>query len=399
MTRGSHDAPVAPAWVRGPVWDGFWILNGLWLVPLLWLLASSHDDPFESSADDIYFVLTLCFWIGHRLGSSYLAYCTTAYRPVVRAQPLRFIVAPCVVAALVFAIVLLPESVLPVPVVERIFWLALVDYLFVTYHFAAQHYGVLSLYRLRGGEPRTPAARRVDRLFALGVGGVMVIAAEVIAGRVARQDEWLDPILSGWWDPSPDMPWWEAYESALAWSGSSLVALLALGIAVAALRRGNLPRALYALSIGALVWMAFRVSALVFIMAWTAQHWITATGLAARVAAGDPDPGPSRWYRFWHHLNRRPAAVIAFLAFASALLLPVMEVEAAAADEPSYGARLVPGVMDWLTQDAVVPWLVALGFTTGFVHYLLDRAVYRFSDPAAREAARGLLRAKEKARK
>ena len=48
--------------------------------------------------------------------------------------------------------------------------------------------------------------------------------------------------------------------------------------------------------------------------------------------------------------------------------------------------------MAWLTQADLVPWLVALGFTTGFVHYLLDRAVYRLSDPAVREAARGLLR-------
>ena len=26
-------------WVRGPLWDGFWILNGLWLAPLLFFLA------------------------------------------------------------------------------------------------------------------------------------------------------------------------------------------------------------------------------------------------------------------------------------------------------------------------------------------------------------------------
>ena len=53
--------------------------------------------------------------------------------------------------------------------------------------------------------------------------------------------------------------------------------------------------------------------------------------------------------------------------------------------------RFVPSVMAWLTRDEVIPWLVALGFTTGFVHYLLDRAVYRMSDPEVRKAARGLL--------
>jgi len=38
-----------------------------------------------------------------------------------------------------------------------------------------------------------------------------------------------------------------------------------------------------------------------------------------------------------------------------------------------------------------VPVLLALGFTAGFIHYLLDRAAFRFSSPDVRRAARGLL--------
>jgi hypothetical protein len=34
---------------------------------------------------------------------------------------------------------------------------------------------------------------------------------------------------------------------------------------------------------------------------------------------------------------------------------------------------------------------VATAFATGFVHYLLDRNVFRMSDPRVRAAARGLL--------
>ena len=44
-----------------------------------------------------------------------------------------------------------------------------------------------------------------------------------------------------------------------------------------------------------------------------------------------------------------------------------------------------------LRESAWVPALVALGFATGFTHYLLDRGVYRLSDPQVRAAARGLL--------
>jgi hypothetical protein len=38
-----------------------------------------------------------------------------------------------------------------------------------------------------------------------------------------------------------------------------------------------------------------------------------------------------------------------------------------------------------------VPALLALGFATGFIHCLLDRAAFRFSSPEVRQAARGLL--------
>jgi TonB family protein len=38
-----------------------------------------------------------------------------------------------------------------------------------------------------------------------------------------------------------------------------------------------------------------------------------------------------------------------------------------------------------------VPALVALGFATGFIHYLLDRSIYRMSDPRVRAAASGLI--------
>jgi hypothetical protein len=38
-----------------------------------------------------------------------------------------------------------------------------------------------------------------------------------------------------------------------------------------------------------------------------------------------------------------------------------------------------------------VPALLALGFATSFIHYVLERAAFRFSSPDVRQAARGLL--------
>ncbi len=72
------------AWVRGPFWDGFFMLSVLWLAPLIWILGRGHEYPEDSPIDSVYLVLTAVFWIGHRVSSAYLAYCTTAYRPLLR---------------------------------------------------------------------------------------------------------------------------------------------------------------------------------------------------------------------------------------------------------------------------------------------------------------------------
>jgi hypothetical protein len=56
-----------------------------------------------------------------------------------------------------------------------------------------------------------------------------------------------------------------------------------------------------------------------------------------------------------------------------------------------YGERIFGAIATGLRTSSWVPMLVALGFATGFIHYLLDRSVYRMSDPKVRVAARGLL--------
>ena len=53
--------------------------------------------------------------------------------------------------------------------------------------------------------------------------------------------------------------------------------------------------------------------------------------------------------------------------------------------------RIFGAVAEEMRTSSWVPGLVAIAFATGFVHYLLDRNVFRMSDPRVRAAARGLL--------
>ena len=56
-----------------------------------------------------------------------------------------------------------------------------------------------------------------------------------------------------------------------------------------------------------------------------------------------------------------------------------------------YGDRIFGAIATSLRTSSWLPALIALGFATGFIHYVLDRSVYRMSDPKVRAAARGLL--------
>src|SRR6476646_228234 len=273
------------AWVRGPVWDGFWMLSALWLAPIVLLLVHGYSDPESSPLDLLYFGLTALFWIGHRLSSTYLAYCTEAYRPLLREQPIRFIVLPVLITAGCFALFLPADSALPWTREERLIGLAIVDYACVTYHFAAQHFGALSLYRSRAERAACIQTRRLDRFFALAVGGVLVFVADILAGAVAYQDHWIDRWSFAAWIVS-------------AQNGIRGGAILALFIATAIMLfaearepRWSLPRVLYIVGIAVMVGLALRPRSLfLFLVIWTSQHWILATGLGSQTPCAEPSP-------------------------------------------------------------------------------------------------------------
>ena len=384
LSRSTPGREAHELWVRGPFWDVFWLQSALWLAPFTLLLAHGYADPTESPLNVLFFALTALFWIGHRIGSTWLAYATTAYRPLLRAEPVRFVIVPLLITAACFAILLPGDEALAFTRAERVVALVIVDYAFLTHHFAAQHFGVLSLYRVRAGG--TPWARHLDRLFALGVGGALVVLAEAIAEMNVFQGTWLDP----WFDRE----WFAAASGVLRPGATGVVVALTLALLAVEARapRPSLPRAMYAVGVALMVFGALHTERpFLFVVVWTGQHWLVATALTTRVAGAEPAPQGAGLRHVLHAMNRRPWALLLVLSLLSILLLPVMEVEAVGPEEIHYGDRIFGALAVQLRTSAWVPALVALGFATGFLHYWLDRAVYRLSKPAVRIAAHGLL--------
>lgn len=380
-------------WLRGIAWDALWLQSALWLTPLALLLAWDHEDPGESPLDWLVFGLTALFWISHRLGSTWLAYATTAYRPLLRTERARFVIIPIAIAAACFALLLPEDQTLPFTRSQRVLALATLDFVLVTYHFAAQHFGVLSLYRVRSGRSADVWARRLDRIFALGVGGALVVVVEAVLQTSLFQDAWMGPWLDPEWIDSASVP-------LRVFATAAVTALsFALLVSEARSRSVSLPRVLYVAGVAAMVIVGLHTDRpMLFVAVWSGQHWLAATALTTRVACAEPSLADSRVWRVLHAVNRRPWALLLVLGVLSVLLLPVMEVEAIASDGTYYGDRIFGMLAVELRESQWVPALLALGFTTGFMHYWLDRAVYRLSRPAVRLAARGLLQKADSSR-
>jgi hypothetical protein len=163
-------------------------------------------------------------------------------------------------------------------------------------------------------------------------------------------------------------------------------------VAEARAAQRSLPRVLYIVGLATMVAIALTPRSLfLYVVIWTSQHWVLATGLASQTPIAEPAPAKGAIRRVLHALNARPWAILLLLVVASVLLLPFFEVEANRDGGTYYGERIFGAFAQALRSSSWAPALVAAGFATGFLHYLLDRSVYRMSDPRIRAAARGLL--------
>ena len=371
----------ANSWVRSPVWDGFWLHSGLWLT-LLMLIASS------TRVQEIFYATGMfLFWISHRFSSFYLAWGTRAYHSLRINQQKRFVFFPLLLGLVVFGLLLTPETVLPVPVSVRILGLFLLDFAWGIHHFAAQHYGILRLYHHRWNPESAPFSNKRDRWYCWGVGGGLVLIAELLHGTSFLQEKHLLPLLivDGVIEVIPPI--------------LNLGALLVVGITIFMIRNAlgqdsGLPRILYILGVGVMVVAAFQLQPFQFFMLWTLQHWMVAVGLATHMGGNDVRQkyitvigvaGDSAENIFW-----KPCYILFFFCVFSVTMTPFFEIEAVSAGG-RYSEQLFPSLMEWLQKSSWETMLVGIGLASGFLHYFMDRAVYRFSDPETRNSAQQLL--------
>jgi len=327
------------------------------------------------------------FWISHRFSSFYIAWGTRSYSTVRLNQPWRFFIFPVILVLSVFVLIFIPENVLPVPVPVRILWLMLLDFFWGMHHFAAQHYGMLRLLENRFNPLKANSSLLHDRLFCWGTGFVLVLIAEIIHGASFLQHKNILPIMSN--------NWGDEVTNLILNLGTFLVLIItATMIRTAFLQNSGIPKILYILGLGIMVTGAFQLHPIEFLMLWTLQHWITTLGLTVQMGGNEVKKNFEfrnkifKKYSFSECQNQW--IVLISLCSISVILTPFFEIEAVSLGA-SYSELVFPSLIYWLENSSWVTILVGVGLATGFLHYLMDRAVYRLSDAETRKSFNNLM--------
>lgn len=331
-------------WIRNPLWDCVWVLSGL---------------PFGAALiglSNVVPAVLITFWLvtvlqqSHNLSPIVMAWTHRGFRTLMMRRRMKFIGVPIVIlggslAAGWLSAVLHPYffpfrgTKIDVNMARVGEWasplglMLTLYFVWNTYHFAKQNFGVLSIYRAKSGSGR----RSIDLLYAVAVHFAVTTVGILMMTPLARR--WVIDLC--------------------------MIAGLMVIVLMLSFETKVSPRIPFILA------DASRLVLISFSGLWGfaisgMNHWLVAIGLSSQVYA--------------NHQNRSPIAFSAVLVGLGTLVFGLLFVVV-----PFTGIHSTsgPAPLPWWIR-ATIP-AVSLRLGLGFVHFLYDRWLWKLSDPQVRE--------------
>jgi len=254
------------------------------------------------------------------------------------------------------------------------------------YHFSAQHYGVLSVYRgrLAHGQ-KDPGLLRWDWWICIGVSGIFSIAMDYLNGELHEFPLFEHaPLIS---------------RSAIDGLKLGLTALVLLmwGLTMRKYvqKQQGFARILYFSSLCYLTIVSFYLEPLLYFFVVQMQHWFVSLGLTTHMAGNSrfiPKGEPhASWYRPWAWINAKSFGPLLVLVLLSICLTPLLEADYFIFHRFDTETLTVQGFLVRFKDSAWIYIFGWLAIFSSFVHYIYDRGIFHFSDPVTRKAALPLL--------
>ncbi len=374
--------PPSP-WLCTPVWDSFWILSGLWLLAIV---LAAHGAGYVPLVPNLLAVGAVAFlWGGHIVSPVVASWANRDLRAHMLRNTRKFVGVPLALLAASLGLSLLGDLSqwpgVPRDVAAHLNPRLSLFYGFIawnTWHFSAQHFGVLSIYRRTSGQGGA-RDRRLDRAFCVA----MTCVLTPLAWYSQDRKDLLAGLLS--YGPAP---------AALPALGPAVVTAAAVltVLFVAAERRkpnGSWPRALYGLSIGIQPIFGVVSYPIYHVAVFSICHWLIELALTSRilrgeVAASRVAAAARAWRRAGFAIGLTLFAVISvgmFAVFHSRTVHTAIGI----APPVAHGHHSLFAYHSGAVQLAFAA-LSGAYFGLSFIHFAYDRWLYAFSRPEIRQS-------------
>jgi hypothetical protein len=280
---------------------------------------------------------------------------------LIKQEPVRFIWAPLGLFAATIAFTWVPLGD-GGSIADHVRVLATIFFIVNTYHFGVQHFGVLSIYQIRTGQKLDDDTKQRQRRLCLLLGGVFVAIGQLMHGAQVVRDSVLVGAIP------TDVAWLDGAQ----WVMAGLAATIAVTWwrAEAARTPRSTPKLLYIAGLGAQATLAFLIDPIAFVLIWGVPHWLISIALAGQMAKNAKRRGGFYWS-------------MSSLALVSLILAPLFYAVSTGANiEPPAAYR---PMLAWLGNETFLRVMTGVAFASVYCHFVLDRAIFRFSHPDVRK--------------
>ena len=335
------------------------------------------------------FFLYIAIGVWHRMTSTYAVLGTPILRDEVRKNKKKYLLIPLVIliGCLVLAQAFVFHSTFSFlqsthGQLWAFFLLAYVMILWERWHFCAQEFGVLSIYRIRANQ-FSPADRKFDRAYTIVLMLIVNMVLFFYAGFQNEQILFYGTALN-------------AYPERVV-DGVALIAfIVGMVFMLIAITREwmreepSLPKAAFYFLIGShtmLIYFCPEVF-LLFFFSYIIHHWMVAIGLFNRITMNSYALVPVT-QRLWKYgIRVGPIVALSVLWYFYFSHLSSLDL-AGSLPKPDDAIKLFSGI----ATPTKFFWGIIIGlfFAFNFLHYYYDRCFYSFRDPAIRERVGPLL--------
>ena len=368
-------------WIGGPVWDSVWMFSALWGSGLLLLLSLPLG---MGRAGTLLFVANMGLALVHSWSTTYLVLGSPLLRDARRKDRTKFLLVPLAIVIASFALGLAIGELRLFPTQfplgsQHAVWALYLALFWVGHfwHFGNQDFGVLSLYRLKAGQ-HGARDRQIDKSYAVAM--MFVIQPLIYLKAVGSS-----PLSEAFFSYAPVSREFVAAAARFALGAAIVCSALVIALELRKPDR-SVPKLLY---YAVMLWHPCVLYLLhwklgfFYLIAYFWSHWLIAIGLGARIGTN-----------FQRSRGHSPFAAVARHSLALGLiagaLLPLYLV---------FGWLSVFSGGDYkeLLNSVNPKYSTVCGLLLGYflaeqlLHYYCDRCLFRFRDPAVRQAVAPLI--------